>query len=406
MSSTPSSWRTSDAVAYRVARGRASDAIASLTGNANASEATAEASDLLDLLWNVDGASRSAIDELSVQIAQHRNASIEADSRSSPSDEHEVLDERVLPSLFFRSVPQTEPALVLLAGQHGATAGRTIQTVQQQHADRLAPLTSDVIAAFQPASRHVRQSSDADHTDVPATADWLQAAIVHAREHRFSALLEGPFLAPETALGVAHRFADAGYRVRLVTVGVRPDESLLATTSHYLQQLRSGRPGRFITTDAHGRSVMALSELVDAAELDASIRRVSVVDRHGAWSFDTEHGDSGALTGLHTAQAERMSSLESVQWLSELRRITEYVRTFRTMPPPITESLVELHEMALRGVLPELPVPVGSEVVRLQQERLTAELASLRAGLTRAEREDLAAPTFTPSGPSSDGLGR
>lgn len=405
MSSTPSSWRTSDAVAYQVARDRVRDAIASLTGNANASETTVEASGLLDLLWNVDGASRSAIDGLSARIAQHRNASTEADYRNPPSSEREILDERVFPSLFFQSVPQIEPTLVLLAGQHGAAPGRAMHLIRQQHAEHLAPLTSDIVSAFHPASRQGPDSSDAGKQILATTASWLQAAMLHAREQRFSIVLEGPFLAAETTHRVAKRFADVGYHVRLVAVAVRPDDSALAETSHYLQQLRSGRRGRFITTAAHERSVSALSELVEAAEQDANVHRTSVVGRDGSWSFDTQRGDSNALTALRTAQAERMSSLESAQWLSELRRITDYARTFRTIPAPIAESLVELHDMALRGVVTELPVPAGAEVARLQQERLSAELASLRAGLTRAECEDLAAPTPTPTGPSRDGLG-
>ncbi|WP_404473576.1 zeta toxin family protein [Microbacterium aerolatum] len=328
-----------------------------------------------------------------------------ADDGNSPGNEREILDERVLPSLFFRSVPQSEPTLVLFAGQHGAAPGRAIRLIRQQHAEHLAPLVSDIVGAFHPASRQGPDPSEMGKQILATTASWLQAAMLHAREQRFSILLEGPFLAADTTLGVAKRFADVGYRVRLVAVAVRPDESALAETSHYLQQLRSGRPGRFITAAAHERSVSALSELVEAAGQDANVHRISVVGRDGSWSFDTQRDDSNALTALHTAQAERMSSLESAQWLSELRRITEYARTFRTIPAPIAESLVELHEMALRGVVPELPVPVTSEVVRLQQERLAAELASLRAHLTPAEREDLAAPTLTPTGPSRDGLG-
>jgi hypothetical protein len=405
MSSTSSSWRTSDAVAYRVTRDRVSDAIASLTGDSNAAEVTVEASGLLDLLWNVDGASRSAIDELSARIAQYRKAPTVAGDGNSPGTEREILDERVLPSLFLRSVPQSEPTLVLLAGQYGAAPGRAIRLIRQQHAEHLALLTSDIVNAFHPASHQEPEPWNTGQQILATTASWLQAAMLHAREQRFSVLLEGPFPAAQTTLSVAKRFADVGYRVRLAAVGVRPDESALTETSHYLQQLRSGRPGRFITTAAHERSVSALSEVVGAGEQDANVHRISVAGRDGSWSFDTQRGDSNALTALHTAQAERMSSLESAQWLSELRRITEYARTFRTIPAPIAESLVELHEMALRGVVPELPVPVGSEVARLQQERLSAELASLRAGLTRAEREDLAAPTPTPTGPSRDGLG-
>lgn len=310
--------------------------------------------------------------------------------------------DRLLSALFLRSEPQSEPTLVLLAGHHGAAPGRAIRRVQEQHPERIAPIAADIVSAFEEGSHR----TDAEQQPLPSTAEDLLGALAYAREHRLSVLLEGPFLSPRTALGVAARFTTANYRVRVAAVGVRPDQSLLAVTSLYLHQLRAGRPRKLVTVAAHAGSAAALSELVDTAERDSSVDRVSILDRRGTWSFDSARGDAGAIRALRDVESARMSSLESAQWLSELRRITEYARSLRTVPAPIAESLIALHEMALRTVVPELPVPDGSEVGRIQQQRHAAEIVALRAGLARREQQtDPAAPTVGPEAPSSDGLG-
>jgi hypothetical protein len=110
---------------------------------------------------------------------------------------------------------------------------------------------------------------------------------------------------------------------------------------------------------------------------------------------------SGASVALSTSRSEAMSALEATQWLSELRHMTEYARSLRTVPTPAIESLIELHEMAIRRVVPELPVPPGSEVVRIQQQKLATDLAALKRIQVPPEVVDVAAPTVTPaeSGP-------
>lgn len=308
---------------------------------------------------------------------------------------------QLLSDLFSRSEPQLEPVLVLLAGHHGAAPGRAIRRVQEQHPERIAPIAADIVSALQ----HVNHRADAGQRPLHSVAEDLQNALAYAREHRLSVLLEGPFLSPSTALGVASRFKDAGFRVRVVAVGARSDQSLLAATSLYLHQMQVGGMGKFVTVESHASSVAALSELVEVAERNSGVHRISILDRRGAWAFDTDQGDAGALRALRTVESARMSSLESAQWLSELRRITEYSRSLRTVPAPIAESLIALHGMALRNVVPELPVPDESEVARIQQQRHAAEIAALRAVLAlREQQADLAAPSPGAEAPSRDGL--
>ena len=97
----------------------------------------------------------------------------------------------------------------------------------------------------------------------------------------------------------------------------------------------------------------------------------------------------------------RLTSVQAAQWLSELRRVTEYAETLRDRPREFTERLITLHGLAVREIIPELEVPAGSPVASLQEHRSAAALAALRRSLQPARpREDLAAPVVSaPTGP-------
>ncbi len=71
--------------------------------------------------------------------------------------------------------------------------------------------------------------------------------------------------------------------------------------------------------------------------------RVTILDRSGVPVFDAEAGDAvlpfqGASAALLAAQSERLLSLGSAQWMSELRRVTEFAATLRDVPRPLTEA--------------------------------------------------------------------
>lgn len=190
------------------------------------------------------------------------------------------------------------------------------------------------------------------------------SALQYARQHRYSLLLEGAFASPEAALGVTHRFAEDGYTTHLVVVAVRPDESMLARTSTSLHRIRRRQPAQLITVREHAATVEGTCALVTTAAEDAKFHRVSVIGRSGDIIFDhTRRPDetvfADAASAFERARAERMTTLESTQWLSELRRITEFAQRLPSMPAPTRDTLIELHTMAAQRVIPELPVPPG-----------------------------------------------
>lgn len=314
----------------------------------------------------------------------------------------------VLQSLFADARPSVNPTFVLLAGAPGAGAGRVIAQLRREHGGDLVPVSIEDLQAFHPRylDTQFRQSPEGRKELSQFAASWLQASISHARENGLSLLLEGEFRNAGTALGAALRFADSGHDVRVVTVAARDDQSLLAATSRGLRRMQERQPAEFVTPAENGQSMRDVSALIVAAADSPLVGRVSVLNQHGVSVFDAERSESGMLSGapvaLSTSRSEAMNALEATQWLSELRHMTEYARSLRAIPTPALDSLIALHEMAIRRVVPELPVPSGSEVARIQQQKLATDLAALRRLQVRPEVVDMAAPTLTPetSGPS------
>lgn len=310
----------------------------------------------------------------------------------------------VLRSLFNGLKPSANPTFAILAGQVGAGAGRAIGSIRAEHGRDLVPVSADDLRAFHPRflDKSFMDSSAGRRELAESTASWLQAALTHARENRLPMTLEGAFRSPDAALGVAHRFAADGYEVELVVVAVREEESLLAATSGSLRRMREHRPTGFTSVLEHAETFRGTRALVAAAGNDSAVNRISVFGRHGDVVFDERRSPGvetfrDATGALVSAQAERMTSLESAQWLGELRRVTAYARTLRAMPLVVRESLIELHQMAIQRVVPELPVPVGSEVIEIQQRRLAADLIDLHRGAARPEPPDAAAPVAQPA---------
>ncbi|WP_341946402.1 zeta toxin family protein [Microbacterium sp. LWH11-1.2] len=324
----------------------------------------------------------------------------------------DALDTAIMQTLFAGQAEQPEPSFILLAGQVGSGAGRWIPRLLQAHDVGAVQLSAEELQAFHPRflDASFRSSPDGQRELPESAARWLQAALRHGREHRYSMLLEGAFASPDAALAVSHRFAQSGYTVHVAAVAARADESLLASTSTALRQMRELQAPRIVSPREHAATLEGTRALIAASEIDPAVHRVSVLGRDGGFAFNEQRSPNGqALAGAtrawELAQAERMTTLESAQWLGELRRITEFAQALRHLPTPIREALIDLHEMALRRVVPELPVPTGSEVQRLQAGRHREALAELTRGFNRQPGPDSAAPSMQPT-PSTGTLER
>ncbi|MGC5224208.1 zeta toxin family protein [Micromonospora sp. DT81.3] len=323
-----------------------------------------------------------------------------------------ILHDDILPLLFPASGATDDPTLTLLTGQPGSGRPQAAARICAEQDGEVAILSADQLRAFHPSIAELDASGSVEAVGElrAATAEWLRAGMAFAREHHRSLLVEGSFATPAAAVATAQRFGTDGFRTRIVIAGARRAESLLSTVSLYLHGVQTGGPARFVSRDAHDRGFDGTHALAATLEESDAVNRVTVLGRAGASVFDgvsrnTDRPFVGARAALLATQSDRLTSLRSAQWLSELRRVTEYAATVR-MPRPLTELLIDLHETALREVIPELPVPAGSRVVAAQERRSASDLVSLRRSLIEARPVDAAAPSVAQSGPERGGPSR
>ncbi|KJL45004.1 zeta toxin family protein [Microbacterium trichothecenolyticum] len=318
----------------------------------------------------------------------------------------EILRRDILPLYFPGDASSPAPTFTLLAGQPGAGRGR-VALGDGADADA-AVVTGDDLRAFHPGFLDPRGAVSAEVAQ--AVAGWVAGCIRYAREHHRSMVLEGSFGNMPAAAGSAERFAGEGFTTRLVVVGSTRAESLLSLTSGYLQDVQGRRPAALTGRAAHDEAFDATRRLVGSVEESGWVDRVTVVARDGRTVFDgtrTESGFAGAQAALVAAQSARMGRFDATQWLSELHHVTDYATTLRAMPDGVAEMLVDLHETALRDVIPQLHIPAGGKFATAIEQKTVAALVALRPTLTpTAGPIDIAAPAVAPPGPERGGVSR
>jgi UDP-N-acetylglucosamine kinase len=318
-----------------------------------------------------------------------------------------VSAEDIVRVVFPESSSADDPVLVVVIRPPGSMTAPVTGRLVVEHGPDIAVLNGDDLRAMHPA---IADGSPAVEAVQSETADWLRACLAFARENHRSLILEGQF-SPAAVLGITDRFSGEGFRTRVVISGARRAECLLSAVSHYLRSVQSGVGVRFVSRDAVERELDSVRMLTAALESADAVGRVSVASRDGKILFDAERGAGerpfqGASAALGVAQSEQLTSLQSAQWLSELRRVTDYTATLRDAPRALVEALVDLHETALREIIPELPVPAGSKAAAAQERRAAAELVALRRSLSSTSPVDVAAPVVGPEGPDRGGISR
>ena len=288
--------------------------------------------------------------------------------------------ERTIEPLLFPPVDgDASPRLTLIAGGPGSGRGRAIARALDA-SPTATVLSSTELRALHAAVAETGASSTASvNADV---AEWLRAAISRAREVRRSLIIEGDFRTPVAALGVAKQFLDAGYQVQTVVVVPRRAESLLAVASaHYRQIQRTGDAVEVSVAD-HDVRWTDVRDVLAAVSTEPGLE-VTVLDGSGnELPVDSSDAFNRARAGGPTKRA-------AVEWLGELRRITDFARS---LPPRTThlDLLIELHQAALRQVVPAMDLPPNSTTGPQLESRLAAEAQSLR-------RQRAALPTSEPA---------
>lgn len=318
-----------------------------------------------------------------------------------------VFNRDVLPVLFPSPALEVAPTLTLVHSPLGSGGARAVARLAAD-APGQASLSAADLRAFHPAADNATGVED---SDVAATiAGWFGACMAYAREQRRSLLIEGAFLTPAVAVGTAKSFAEAGFATRVAVVASSRGETMLSTVSQHLRTMGSRRPVPLPTREAREGDWESTSALVGEVADSNSVDRLQIFRRTGDIEADVTRSSAGgaaaAKAALRAAQQRPFTALQAVQWLSELRRMTDFVDSRRQPMVEVRAALVELHVLAIREVVPALPVPTGSEVVSREERRLASELVRLRRSIRTVPRPDATGPVVAGPGLGPEGLSR
>ena len=324
----------------------------------------------------------------------------------TPEELARIFTDEIRPILFSNQTTSDNPTLILLGGQPGAGKSRATHSLLREYQFDPVPLSGDDLRAFHPHYRDLvtRDPIHAPDAFAPATAAWVRAAIDHARTRQRSLLLEGTFHTPELTLTTARAFSDAGFRVHVVVAGASRADSLLSVTSRYFRSRHENLPARFTSRTAHDRGYDGTTGLVTQLDTSPHVDRVTILGRDGTARFDAQRAIPhqpnrefvSAAAELEEARTRPVGTRTAVEWLSELRRMTQYAEASRQVTTQTAELLIPLHEIAVRDIVPTIPLPAGSEPGRKLEMRVAQDLAALRRAVG-ALGPDAAAPHRTPA---------
>ena len=297
------------------------------------------------------------------------------------------------------------PELVLATGQTGVNAARALGGLREGRP--IAALSARDLRGFH--SRYLElsrsRSPEASRILTESTSAWMRSALQHARTSGRSLVLDGTGSTSDIMLATTGMFARSGFTTTVVVVAAPTSESLLATASGALMTARAGQAPQLTTVAEHDASVENIRTLIQALEAAPTVDRLTIIGRDGIARFDATRTDPTAFAGARAAldreHTSPLSSPQAMRWLSELRAMTNYALSSRQVTRPLAEALIELNEIGLREILPNLPLPKDSQARPAAEANLGRQLVALRHAL-RAEQRPERQPVPVVSAPEPE----
>jgi hypothetical protein len=262
--------------------------------------------------------------------------------RLQPAQYREILEEGILPYGLGNARPQDAPALLLVSGQLGArkSALKSRLTLYPRWDDAVE-FGSDALRMYHPEHERLLRT-DADtawfYTDADARA-WVEAALDHCLEQRFSVAYDSTLTHPATVEAMVRRFRAAGYRIEAAFAATPEAVSKLALVSHFLASVQHRGTGRFsLNHDETYRSVLDVADWTDRTK---PFDQVSVYNRCGGALYRFEAAPHQGWVPANvsgTIKAERSrqwTEPESNQFLTSTRIAFRKANTIRMRGRPL-----------------------------------------------------------------------
>lgn len=204
-----------------------------------------------------------------------------------------------------------KPTLILVGGQPGAGKSRAIAEAARGRAGELVPLSGDDLRRFHKDFHWLARERPwlMPNATAQASGGWLLRCIQHAREKRYSLLLEGVFRDPDTVTRTIEQFADAGYRVEVVGLAVPYQVSLLSTLGRFLRP-SGDEVARWTPATAHDSAYRMIPSTLRAAEDTEGTWRIRVTNRQAEDLYTSTRKPAGEQNTPPSGSAAIAAELE------------------------------------------------------------------------------------------------
>lgn len=183
-----------------------------------------------------------------------------------------------------KSLPQEQPAIVLVGGQPGAGKSAASSMVKAELA-----MQGGYVHVDADRMRERIRVGDSKPTSEQTQADAGRLVATlrdQAIQGRRNIVEEGTFRSPDGAGKFVQGLQERGYKVELFAVATTREESLLGIYQrHELQHAAGGANPRFVSEKYHDEAMQGFESTL--ARTAAQLDRVRVADRSGAVLYDS-----------------------------------------------------------------------------------------------------------------------
>lgn len=298
-------------------------------------------------------------------------------------DRHrKIFESRIVPFELSAGTAQEQPYVLLLGGQTGA--GKSVMKGRLTSGPKWVEAVefgSDTLRVHHPDYKALL-AVDADracfYTD-PDARSWVNDALDHCLEQRFSVIFDSTLSRPATAESISTRFHQAGYQIEAAFVAVSAAQSRLGVVTRYLDSVQEREAGRFsLNHDETYEGVVAVAGWVDET---APFDRVSVYRRNGEQLYTNSTDAVGqwidppnARQAIEDERLRPWSESESQIFVNTIQSAAQQADTLKQNGQPLPP--IWLSRIADAGEL-GLPLATGPAHQELQDA-----VSSLRQEVT------------------------
>ncbi|MCX5434694.1 zeta toxin family protein (plasmid) [Streptomyces sp. NBC_00257] len=280
-------------------------------------------------------------------------------------DEHRwIFDELIAPSYLRRTASRPDPVVVYLTGEPGTRkleASRMLRRAMRPGTVRLDPRS--LRGSHPDYSRLVTDSPRLADEAVRADAEiWQAEAEAYVRERHGDLVIEAGFATAADFETSAGRFARAGYRIEVVALAGRAEDSRQRTLVNHARALQLDVITALPTPAAHARARRAGTDIVAAAASRPDVSAVTVINGdHQALGRDAWAGWALAAEQRRPYTDQEAARFHTIQRALHraLPRMREEVAGLTAQARPLMPALWQPRPVENRPAPGRLPVPAG-----------------------------------------------